>query len=261
MDLQLGGRTALITGANRGTGQVIAQTLAAEGARVIMHSPTKDGIAAANEVENALAVWGDLCTDAGAEQTLAQAYAASEHIDILVNNYGTASAGKWQTASSDDWLDMYQKNVLSAARLCRGVSAGMRARGWGRIVQLGTIGSHQPNAIMPHYYAAKGALATMGVSLAKELAGSGITVNTVAPGLILTEELEAGYRLRAAKKGWGDDWQQIEASIVAHDFPNPCGRIARREEVADLVAFLCSERAGFINGQNIRIDGGAVRYV
>jgi NAD(P)-dependent dehydrogenase (short-subunit alcohol dehydrogenase family) len=156
---------------------------------------------------------------------------------------------------------MYQKNVLSAARLIQGLVPAMKAKGWGRIVQLGTIGSHQPNSIMPHYYAAKGALATMSVSLTKELSHTGITVNTISPGYIRTAELEAGFRRRAEKKGWGENWDDIVKQIVASEYPNPCGRIAERQEVADLVAFICSERAGFINGQNIRIDGGAVCYV
>ena len=114
---------------------------------------------------------------------------------------------------------------------------------------------------MPHYYASKGALANLGASLTQELAGTGITVNTVSPGLIHTPALEASYRVKARKKGWGDDWEQIVARIVTEEFPNPCGRLATREDVADLVAFLCSDNAGFINGQNIRIDGGAVSYV
>ena len=114
---------------------------------------------------------------------------------------------------------------------------------------------------MPHYYSAKGALATLGVSLAQSLRGTGVTVNTVSPGLIHTPDLEAGYRARAAKKGWGDNWEDILKHIVEEEFPNPCGRLATREEVAQLVVFLCSEQAGFINGQNIRIDGGAVVHV
>jgi NAD(P)-dependent dehydrogenase (short-subunit alcohol dehydrogenase family) len=156
---------------------------------------------------------------------------------------------------------MYQVNLLSAARLAQALAPGMRERGWGRIVNLGTIGSHQPNNIMPAYYAAKGALATLSVSLAKELGGTGITVNTVSPGLVRTEEVEAAYRARARRKGLAEDWESVQAMIVERDFPNPCARIAEREEVADLVAYLCSPRAGFVNGQNIRIDGGAVRYV
>jgi 3-oxoacyl-[acyl-carrier protein] reductase len=249
MDLGLENRTALVTGANRGTGQVIAASLAAEGARVITHANTRDEADSADIV-------ADIGSESGCEEVLRQL--ADTGIDILVNNYGSANRHNWKDTDTDKWLEMYQVNLLSAARLAQGLMEGMKQAGWGRIVNLGTIGSHQPNHIMPAYYAAKGALATLGVSLAKELGNTGITVNTVSPGLIHTAEVEAAYRARAASKGWGEDW---EAMAVEQDFPNPCGRIARREEVADLVAFLCSDRAAFINGQNIRIDGGAVRYV
>jgi NAD(P)-dependent dehydrogenase (short-subunit alcohol dehydrogenase family) len=251
MDLELSGKTVLVTGANRGTGQVIAEALTREGAHVIRHSMT--------------AQEGCLCADiASAEGTaslIEQLRTQDLMVDILVNNYGTTDRHNWQDSHTDKWLEMYQINVLSAARLAQALMQSMREKQWGRIINLGTIGSHQPNNIMPAYYAAKGALATLGVSLARELGGSGVTVNTVSPGLILTPELEALYRKKAQKLGWGDDWRTIEARLVEQDFPNPCGRIARREEVADLVAFLCSPRADFINGQNIRIDGGAVRYV
>lgn len=262
MDLKLVNKTALVTGSNRGTGEVIAQTLAREGAIVVFHS-NEEGAALepAAATKFAHAVWGDIATAAGCDQVLAQTKNAVGDIDILVNNYGTATAGKWAVSATDDWLDMYQKNVLSAARLIQGLTPAMTARGWGRIVQLGTIGSHQPNNIMPHYYASKGALATMSVSLTKELSNTGITVNTISPGYIRTAELEAGFRRRAEKKGWGDDWSDIVKKIVETEYPNPSGRIAERQEVADLVAFICSDLAGFINGQNIRIDGGAVRYV
>lgn len=262
MDLQLSGKTALITGSNRGTGEIIAQTLASEGAGVIFHS-NKEGECQQNiqQYKNSLAVWGDLSADSGAAQVLQQLKNTGESIDILVNNYGTAGKGSWTQSSGEDWIDMHQKNVLSAMSLIQGLIEPMKEKGWGRIIQMGTVGSHQPNSIMPHYYAAKGALATMSVSLTKELSHTGITVNTVSPGYIRTAELETMFTRRATKKGWGESWPEVQAQIVEHDFPNPCGRIAEREEVADLVAFLCSERAGFINGQNIRIDGGAVAYV
>ncbi len=263
MKFSLAGRTALVTGSDRNTGECIAQTLAASGAAVVFHSNADADLAAglAEACPGARAVTGDLATVAGCEQVIEALAVQGVVVDILVNNYGTASRGKWSTANEDDWLEMYQKNVLSAARLIRALTPMMADRGWGRVVNLGTVGSHRPGHLMPHYYAAKGALATMAVSLMQDLAGTGITVNTVAPGLIHTPELEAGYRRKAEKLGWGDDWHTIEQHIVTEDFPNPCGRLATRQEVADLVLFLCSNEAGFINGQNIRLDGGAVAYV
>ncbi|MEZ5502243.1 MAG: SDR family oxidoreductase [Halioglobus sp.] len=263
MQLDFRGKTALVTGADRNTGAVIARRFTESGATVIVHSNHGDGRAAraAAELANARAVEGDIATDAGCALVVEQLQAMAVPVDILVNNYGTAGYATWDSAGTVDWLDMYQQNVLSVARLVRALVPGMKTRDWGRIVNLGTIGSHRPGRIMPHYYAAKGALANLGVSLAQELAGTGITVNTVSPGLIHTPDLEAGYRARARKKGWGEDWGDIVRHIVNEEFPNPCGRLATREEVADLVLFLCSDRAGFINGQNIRIDGGAVVHV
>jgi NAD(P)-dependent dehydrogenase (short-subunit alcohol dehydrogenase family) len=263
MDLGLDGRTALVTGSNRGTGSEIARVLAREGARVFVHGPLEgagqdelcDDIG--REGGQAAPVHGDLSCDEGAEQVRAQVLAAAHGIDVLINNLGGPASGSWQSATSDDWAQIYQHNVLSAVRMVRSFVDGMRERGWGRIIQLATIGVITPNKRMPHYYASKGALASMGVSLCKELSGTGITVNTVSPGLIHTAEVEAGFRATASKRGWGDDWAEIERRAVEAFMPNPSGRMARRQEVADLVAFIASERAGYVNGAHLRIDGGA----
>lgn len=262
MKLGLENKTALVTGSHRGTGEIIARRLADEGAVVIAHgleANSADHVAESSDVTHA--VWGDILTDEGAEQAVGQALAVCGKVDILINNYGTADERTWLNASTDDWLHMYQVNVLSAARMIRLLTPQMRELGWGRIIQLGTIGSTQPNALRPHYYAAKGALANIAVGLAKELADTGITVNTISPGYIRTPEVEAAFRAKAKKEGWEDDWETLEKRIVARRFPNPVGRIATREEVADLVCFIASERAAFINGQNIRIDGGHIDIV
>ncbi|MBV1913926.1 MAG: SDR family oxidoreductase [Pseudomonadales bacterium] len=262
MNLNLQNKVVLVTGSHRGTGAVIAKQFASEGARVIIQGPDQDGFAqAGDDAFDAHRVWGDLATDAGAELVFEQAISAFGVIDILVNNFGQADAGSWWNTSSEKWIDIYQVNVLSAARMIQHVVPQMKQLESGRVIQLGTIGSIKPNSKMPHYYASKGALANMTASLAKELSGTGITVNTVSPGLIRTPEMEASFRKKARAKGWGEDWASIEAAVVKEMFPNPTGRIATREDIADLVMFLASDRAGFINGQNVRIDGGSVDIV
>lgn len=253
MDLQLSGRRVLVTGSYRGTGLIIAQQFIREGARVYVHGLARGQAAAAvNEIGGGEPVTGDIACEAGCEALFREL--ADNCPDILINNYGTAAAGTWATGSAE-WLDSYQKNVLSAQRLIRQFLPTMRDREWGRIINLGTIGSTRPNARMPHYYSAKGALATMTISLAKEVAGTGIRVNLVSPGMILTPEVRDAYLKSARQKGWGDTWEEIEPRI-AQDIP--IRRIVRRKEVADLVTFLASPLADGIHGQNIRIDGGAL---
>lgn len=266
MDLQLDHKNALITGSSRGTGAVIARALAKEGVHVFVHGAEPHS---ADEVASAIrdaggssdAVSGDICCEQGADGVAKQVLATGHTIDILINNYGAAAPGTWDTSTDDHWTRAYETNLMSAIRMVRHFSPPMKENGWGRIVQLGTIGSTRPGSRMPGYYAAKAALSAATVSLAKELKETGITVNIVSPGLIRTPEVEAYYLARGQKKGWGSSWEEIEPHIVACDTPNPVGRIARREEIADLVTFLCSPRAGYINGQNIRIDGGAVDIV
>jgi NAD(P)-dependent dehydrogenase (short-subunit alcohol dehydrogenase family) len=254
VDLQLSGRRVLVTGSYRGTGLIIARQFLNEGARVYVHGLAfGQATAAVAEIGGGEPVTGDIACDAGCEALFAEL--KDNYPDILINNYGTAAAGTWATAGSEDWLDSYQKNVLSAQRLISRFLPTMRERAWGRIINLGTVGSTRPNARMPQYYSAKGALATMTISLAKEVAGTGIRVNLVSPGMILTSEVRTAYLESARKKGWGETWEEIEPRI-AQDIP--IRRIVRREEVADLVTFLASPLADAIHGQNIRIDGGAL---
>lgn len=261
MELGINGKRALITGAHRGTGRMIATQLAAEGAQVLIQGPDADATrAACDEIPGATPIVGTL-TDSDGLDAVAAACESAGGVDILVNNYGTALPGDWEHCEWDDWLEAARHNLLPSARLAQLLLPTMRARGWGRIVNLGTIGSTRPNTRMPHYYAAKGALANLTVSLAKEAGPHGITVNLVSPGLILTDEVREQYLRRGREQGWGDTWEAIEAHVARTSFANPLRRIARREEVADAVLYLVSERASFITGQNLRVDGGAVDIV
>jgi len=262
MDLRLDGKVALVTGSSRGTGRGIAGVLAAEGARVWLHgfereAAEREAAALCDAGGDVRPVWGDVCDDAGA-LSVAQTVLEAGPIDVLVNNYGIASGPNWRDADTADWIRSYEHNVLSGVRLVRALTPGMRERGFGRVVFVGTVGSIRPGNRTPHYYAAKAALPNLVVGLAKELAGTGITANVVSPGIIATDEVRESFVRAAAKRGWeGDDFEAVEAQAVAAFMPNPSARAGRVEEVGALVAFLASEHAGYINGANLRIDGGA----
>ncbi len=250
MDLQLKGKVALVTGSYRGTGRVIAQTMAREGAVVLVHGfVLADAEIVAEEIRSeggaAHAVAGDILTDAGAQVLYDACVKAADSVDILINNYGTADAGTWVATETADWIEAYE----------------MRHRGWGRVIMLGTIGSTEPAARMPHYYASKGALATMTVSLAKELSGSGITVNIVSPGLIRTKEVEERFIAQGKAKGWGATWDEVEPHVLKNFMGNLTGRVTVTQEVADLVVFVASPRAGSLMALNMRIDGGTTALV
>ena len=173
-------------------------------------------------------------------------------MQILINNYGGADPSTWLDSDDQDWHRAYEKNVLSAQRITQALLPKMLTRALGSHHKLGYRWFYQPNSRMPAYYAAKGALATMTMSLAKEVAGSGIRVNLVSPGIILTAEVQEAYLKRGQPRA-GGDLGEIEAKVAA-DIPTRA--LPDASEVAALVAFLCSAQSNAIHGQNIRIDGG-----
>ena len=262
MELELDGRRALVTGGYRGTGEGIARVLAREGASVLVHGFERDPaehvvseIAACGG--SAAAVVGDIRDDAGADEVAGQA----GEVDILVNNYGVAEGGTWESPTAD-WIDIYHKNVLSGVRLVQALTPGMKARSWGRVIFVSTVGYLRPNARMPHYYASKSALVNMTVSLAKQLADTGITVNCVSPGIVATLEVRERFARRAERQGIDSgDWAELERFILREFMQNPAGIVGEPEDVGNLVAFLASDRARYVNGTNVRIDGGAADAV
>jgi 3-oxoacyl-[acyl-carrier protein] reductase len=264
MDLGLRGRTALVTASYRGTGRGIARVLAAEGASVVVHgfeAAPAEAVAAELRAAggDARAVAGDLLSDAGVAAMMAEV----GPVDILVANYGVAEGGSWFGEATDEkaWFDSYNRNVLSAVRVVRAAVGPMRAAGWGRVVLVGTVGSVRPGTRQPQYYTAKGALPAMTVSLAKELGGTGITVNLVSPGIIATDEVRQRFTDRAERLGRPTDWASVQQLIFEEFMDLPTRRVPDPEDVGRVVAFLAGDTGACISGANYHVDGGAADAV
>lgn len=266
MDLGLDGKFALVTGSWRGTGAGIAAVLAAEGATVLVHgleSGQADATVAAitGAGGQAHAVSGDIRTDQGAVDLRASVERVTDRVDIVVNNYGVADGTTWDDATGQTWHASYDTNVVSAVRVVDAFVGPMRRRGWGRIVFVATVGATRPGERIPEYYAAKGALPSVTVSLSKHLAGTGITVNCVSPGLIATAEVIERSTTAAERKGLATDWPSVERHLLDRVMANPSGRVPFPEDIGRVVAMVVSEPAWHVNGSHLRVDGGAADAV
>ncbi|HEU0175752.1 MAG TPA: SDR family NAD(P)-dependent oxidoreductase [Blastocatellia bacterium] len=268
MDLQLKGKVALITGSSSGIGASIAKTLAGEGATVIVHGRNAERTKrVADEIKKeggkAFTVVGALSEESGAKTVVEGTFKAAGRIDILINNAGGSDVAPitWESGSLADWKEKFEQNFFSSIRVLQAVLPQMKNLGWGRVVQISTGLATQPGTFMVDYAAAKAAMNNTTVSLAKEFARFGITINTVSPGPIVTPAFERVARGVAEANGWGGDWDEIEKRFVEESVSTSVGRAGRVEEIANAVAFLASPLAGFINGANLRIDGGFVTTV
>jgi 3-oxoacyl-[acyl-carrier protein] reductase len=267
MDLQLRGKRAVVTGSSSGIGEAIAKSLAAEGVAVVVHGRREDQAnrvadeIAANGGQAVVAI-GDLSSDAGADAVAKVANDALGGIDILVNNAGAFPHSPWLEATAADWVDLYNVNVGSMVRMITRLAPGMKERGWGRVIAVASGVATMPFPDAGAYSATKGANINLAVGLAKALAGTGITSNAVSPGMVVTPGVEEMLRKLAPQFNLPpDDLAALERFAVENRVPNPSGRLGRPEDIAAAVTFLASPLAGYINGANLRVDGGTVPTV
>ncbi|MDH3233953.1 MAG: SDR family oxidoreductase [Alphaproteobacteria bacterium] len=262
MNLDLAGKRALVTGSTLGIGRAIAEALAVEGAAVIINSRNAGRVeTAVREISARGAVTGcaaDLSTAAGA-QTLIEFAAHGGPIDILVNNAGTFTVKEFFDIEDVDWQAMFELNVMSGVRLSRALMPMMLERGWGRIVFIGSDQSSKPNPSMAHYAMTKTALVSIARSLAERTRGTGVTVNTVQVAPTWTDGVDAFMRQMAAIEGSTPDKMGKAYFAEGEGRTSLLARWARPEEIAAVVAFLCSPLASAINGAAPRADGGMVR--
>ncbi|GAA2220873.1 SDR family NAD(P)-dependent oxidoreductase [Promicromonospora sukumoe] len=263
MDLNLSGKRALVTGSSAGLGEATARFLAAEGAAVVIHGRDRGRVESVVEAVraaggDATAVLGDLSTDEGAAE-VARAATADGPVDVLVNNAGFYRHLSWTDASPQEWADTYNVNVVSGVRMIQRLVPAMRERGWGRVITIGGGLALQPMSTHPQYNATLAARHNLAVSLARDLAGSGVTSNVVSPGAILvdaTQELVTGI---GPARGWGSTWEEILPNAVEALIPNDRGRFGKPDEIAAAVAYLCSDLAEYVSGATIRVDGGLIK--
>lgn len=266
MDLQLQGKTALVTGSSKGIGEAIARTLAREGAKVVVHGRDRDRTDSVardiiSEGGKAHAVTGDLTRADDVHHMIECAQGLAGRIDIVVNNAGGSGGSRetWPDTTATSWAMAYDRNVLATLRVTTPLLAAMQRNRWGRIINISSVAASMAPASSPDYAASKAAINAMTSSMAKAVAADGITVNAVSPGTIHSASLDGRFREVAAAKGLAEvdaPWEDIEQAVLSMFAHVPMGRVGALNELADTVAFLASPRSAYITGVNLRVDGG-----
>lgn len=254
MDLGIAGRRAIVCASSKGLGRACAEALAAEGVEVVINGrdaarldATADAIRASTGAR-VTAVVADLCTEEGRERLLA----ACPEPDILVNNNGGPPPGRFEDWDHARWLAALEANLLAPALLIRGVIGGMRARRFGRIVNVTSAMVKAPHAAMGLSTAARSALTAVCKGLSKEVARDNVTINNLLPERFDTDRQRMMAELRAKTGGVSLEqaYTEMAASIAA-------GRLGVPAELGAACAWLCSAHAGFVSGQNLQLDGGS----
>jgi 3-oxoacyl-[acyl-carrier protein] reductase len=264
MNLNLTGRRALVTGASSGLGVAIASSLAAEGVAVAVHGrnaartqQTVRMIEASGG--RAVAAIGELVTDDGAKKVADTALEALGGVDILVNNAGgTVRDGHpgWQELTSEDYFNSFNINVIAATRLVHHLAPAMIARGWGRIINISSTAARQALGAMHDYGPAKAAIENFALNLSRNLAPKGVTVNTIAPGMCLTEGGRRFLNTLRDQHGWADDIEEIQRRYATEIFPQSILRLGKPSEIGAAVTFIASPLSDYTTGAVLRVDGG-----
>ena len=263
MDFGLQGKRALVTGSTAGIGFAAAKAMASEGAQVTINGRTAARVnAAVARLQAELpdssvtGVSADLGTAGGCEVMIQQ----RPDLDILVNNMGIFEPTPFEDISDADWLRFFEINVLSGVRLTRHYLRGMRQRNWGRVVFVSSESAVQIPAEMIHYGMTKTAQLAISRGLAETLAGTGVTVNSVLPGPTSSEGV--GQFVRQLAESQAVDVATVERQFFETARPSSIiQRFATPEEVAAMIAYVCSERASATTGAALRVDGGVIRCV
>jgi NAD(P)-dependent dehydrogenase (short-subunit alcohol dehydrogenase family) len=259
MKLDLEDKTALVTGSTKGIGFAIALELAKEGARVILNGRSEGSVnSALDKIRQACpkakveGFAADLATEQGAEDLLKR----FPQVDILINNLGIFEPKPFEEITDEEWRRFFEVNVLSGVRLSRAYVAQMKKRSWGRILFISSESAIQTPVEMMHYGMTKTAMLPISRGLAEYCAGTAVTVNAILPGPTHSEGVEDFVK----QVSGGHSFKEFEKDFFKNVRPSSLiQRFATAEEVAVLVAFVCSPKAAAITGAALRVDGGVIR--
>ena len=260
MDLGLRDRVCVVTGSTGGIGLATAKQLADEGARVVVCGRETERVERAREQSGAaLGVICDLAEPAAPGQLVDEATQALGPVECLVNNVGIAYQLGFEELSDRHWEEMWELNVMSYVRAIRAVLPGMQERGGGVIVNVSSTAGKRPSTGMPNYSVTKAAVLSLSRLVADLYAGLGIRCNAVAPGPTTTEAWlgEGGLADQQAERTGKSREEVLEAVGKGR----PLGRLAERDEIASVIAFLCSDRAAYVTGAAWSADGGTVPII
>jgi NAD(P)-dependent dehydrogenase (short-subunit alcohol dehydrogenase family) len=263
MQLDMTGRTALVSGSTAGIGFAIAAGLAAQCAAVVINGRTPARVEAALQtLRTAIpaANVSGFAADLASADGVSALVAAHPHVDILVNNFGIFEPVPFESITDADWMRFFEANVMSGVRLSRAYLPSMRSANWGRIVFISSESGLQIPVEMIHYGVTKTAQIALARGLAESVAGTGITVNSVLPGPTRSEGVETFVEQLAAQRNIG--FKEMEADFFAHARPSSLiKRFETTEEIANMVVFVCSPAASAVTGAALRVDGGVVRAI
>ena len=255
MDLGLRGRVAVVTGASAGIGLETARALSAEGAEVVMVGRNAERLdAAAAAIGGAPQTLEADVTDPAAPERIAELAA-----DILVNNAGTSAITPLDELTDEDWQQQWELNVMAPMRFMKALAPGMAERGWGRVVNVASSSGKRPSSTNAAYSVAKAAELSLSRAFADAYADRGVLINAVTPGMVGSglwlEEGGMADQLAAAQGTTREEALESAAGRI------PVGRLGEPEEIAAVVAFLCSERASNVTGAAWSVDGGSVPII
>ncbi len=261
MDLGLRGKTAIVAAASHGLGRAVAHALAQEGANLVIFSRSQPAIdATAEEIRTlvpgaqVVALAADVTDPAYADTVVPRAVERFGGVDVLYNNAGGPKPGMFDTLTDEDWERAFQLNLMSAIRLTRACLTSMRQKRWGRVITGTSTSVKQPIETLMLSNSIRSATTAWSKTLADQVAADGITVNTLAPGRILTERIRQIDEDKAQRTG-----KSLEAITEEELRQIPAGRYGDPAEFGAAAAFLASEQASYLTGQIVTVDGGKLR--